>query len=192
MKKILGLGVVAFLIMALAAGGTWAFFSDYEASSDNVLTAGTLDVGLSNTNGGATGGGVSATWSLSNMAPGGTKVGTLYVANNGTIAMSTVNITASYNTSGTVPATVKAGPGGATDQIEKMIYISAATWNGTTVNALLNKSIFDLATQNITLGALGPNLQSALDVTWTFNSSATNGCQNRTVTMNVTIYATQN
>ncbi len=126
------------------------------------------------------------------MAPGGTKQGVLYVANNGTIAMSTVNITASYNTSGTVPVTVKAGPGGATDQIEKMMYISAATWNGTAVPSLVNKSIFDLATQNITLGALGANIQSALDVTWTFNASATNGCQNRTVTMNVTIYGTQN
>ncbi len=125
------------------------------------------------------------------MAPGQSKQGILYVANNGTIDMSTVNITASYITSGTVPATVKAGPGGATDQIEKMIYISAATWNGTPAPNLVGKSVFDLATQNITLGALGAGNQSALDVTWMFNTSATNGCQNRTVTMNVTIFGTQ-
>lgn len=192
MKKILGLGAVALLVMSLLAGGTWAYFSDYEVSADNALTAGTLDIGLSNVDGGATGGGVGATWNLSSMAPGATKQGVLYVANNGTIDMTTVSLYVTYNTSGIVPATVKAGSGNETDDIEKMIYVSAATWNGSSVTALLNKSIYYLASQNVTLGALGGNLQSTLNLTWTFNGSATNGCQNRTATMNVTIYGTQN
>lgn len=192
MKKILGLGVVALLVMALVAGGTWAYFSDYEVSADNVLTAGTLDIGLSNTDGGATGGSASATWSLSDMAPGAMKQAILYVANNGTIDMTNVTLNATYNVTDNTPGTVKPGPGGDTDDIAKMIYISAATWNGTTVSALENKSIYALSEQSISIGALGANQQGPLNLTWTFNASATNGCQGDTVTFNVTISGTQN
>ena len=46
MKKILGLTVVALLIMGLVGGGTWAYFSDPETSTGNILTAGTLDLTL--------------------------------------------------------------------------------------------------------------------------------------------------
>jgi len=44
MKKILGLTIVALLVMRLVGGGTWAYFSDVEASTGNVFTAGTLDL----------------------------------------------------------------------------------------------------------------------------------------------------
>ncbi len=44
MKKILGLGVVAILVMAMVGGGTWAYFSDTESSTGNAVTAGTLDL----------------------------------------------------------------------------------------------------------------------------------------------------
>lgn len=192
MKKILGLGVVALLVMALVAGGTLAYFSDYEVTADNVLTAGTLDIGLSNASLGQTGGGASATWSLSGMAPGSTKQAVLYVANNGTVDMSTVTFGSSYNLSGTTPATVKAGPGGATDDLSKMIYISSAAGNFSNVNNLLNKSIYDLSTQNISIGALAAGAERTIDLTWTFNTSATNGCQGKTVSFNVTVYGTQN
>ncbi|MFC1897774.1 TasA family protein [Chloroflexota bacterium] len=46
MKKILGLTVAAVLVMALVGGGTWAYFSDVETSTGNVLTAGTLDLDI--------------------------------------------------------------------------------------------------------------------------------------------------
>ncbi len=44
MKRILVLGAVVILTMALISGGTWAYFSDPETSEDNTLTAGTLDL----------------------------------------------------------------------------------------------------------------------------------------------------
>jgi predicted ribosomally synthesized peptide with SipW-like signal peptide len=44
MKKILGLTVAAFLVMGLVGGGTWAYFSDTETSTGNMLAAGTLDL----------------------------------------------------------------------------------------------------------------------------------------------------
>ena len=45
MKKILGLTIAALLVMALVGGGTWAYFSDVETTSDSTLTAGIMDLG---------------------------------------------------------------------------------------------------------------------------------------------------
>ena len=42
MKKILGLSVAAFMVMALVGGGTWAYFTDTETVTANTFTAGTL------------------------------------------------------------------------------------------------------------------------------------------------------
>jgi predicted ribosomally synthesized peptide with SipW-like signal peptide len=44
MKKIIGLTLAALLIVGIVSGGTWAFFSDSEASQNNTLMAGTLDL----------------------------------------------------------------------------------------------------------------------------------------------------
>jgi predicted ribosomally synthesized peptide with SipW-like signal peptide len=49
MKKILGLAIAAFMVMALVGGGTWAYFTDVETSTSNILTAGTLDLELGGT-----------------------------------------------------------------------------------------------------------------------------------------------
>ncbi len=49
MKKILGLSIAALLVIGLAGAGTWAYFSDVETASDNVLTAGTLDLKIGET-----------------------------------------------------------------------------------------------------------------------------------------------
>ena len=50
MKKILGLTVAAMLILTFVGGGTWAYFSDTESSTNNVLAAGTLDLNLNGGN----------------------------------------------------------------------------------------------------------------------------------------------
>ena len=44
MKKILGLTIAALLVMAMVAGGTYAYFSDTETSTGNIITAGTLNL----------------------------------------------------------------------------------------------------------------------------------------------------
>jgi predicted ribosomally synthesized peptide with SipW-like signal peptide len=44
MKKITVLTSAALIIMAIASSGTWAYFSDSEASQNNTITAGTLDL----------------------------------------------------------------------------------------------------------------------------------------------------
>jgi len=48
MKKILGLALAAFVLMALVAGGTWAYFSDTEVSGTNTITAGKLNLKVNN------------------------------------------------------------------------------------------------------------------------------------------------
>ncbi len=44
MKKILGLTITSLLIMCIVVEGAWAYFTDIETSSSNVLLAGTLDL----------------------------------------------------------------------------------------------------------------------------------------------------
>jgi predicted ribosomally synthesized peptide with SipW-like signal peptide len=46
MKKILGLSIAALLVIAMVAGGTFAYFQDTETSTGNSFTAGTLDLKL--------------------------------------------------------------------------------------------------------------------------------------------------
>ncbi len=46
MKKILGLTIAIVLVIGLVAGGTWAIFSDTETTTENVFTAGTIDISL--------------------------------------------------------------------------------------------------------------------------------------------------
>ena len=97
MKKILGLGVVALLVMALVGGGTWAYFSDVETSTGNVLTAGTLDLNLDggNTN--------VVKFTVSNLKPGDSDNGTWTVRNVGSLTgyldLESCNITESVGTS---------------------------------------------------------------------------------------------
>ena len=44
MKKILGLTIAAILVIAMVAAGTFAYFNDTEASTGNLITAGTLNL----------------------------------------------------------------------------------------------------------------------------------------------------
>jgi predicted ribosomally synthesized peptide with SipW-like signal peptide len=46
MKKILGLAIAALVVIAMVAAGTYAYFQDTETSTNNNITAGTLDLKL--------------------------------------------------------------------------------------------------------------------------------------------------
>ena len=79
MKKILGLTVAALLVMGLVGGGTWAFFTDTESSTNNSLAAGTLDLNIDG------GDSASTTFSVSNKAPGDSGSGSSTLANSGSL-----------------------------------------------------------------------------------------------------------
>jgi predicted ribosomally synthesized peptide with SipW-like signal peptide len=92
MKKILGLMVAALLVIMMVGGGTWAYFSDTETSTGNVLTAGTLDLKLSDDNE-TDQDGVTASWGDANMAPGDDASGTVTLTNSGSLEANHVEIT---------------------------------------------------------------------------------------------------
>ena len=80
MKKIFGLTVAALLVIGMAGGGTWAYFSDTESSTGNSLTAGTLDLTVDGVNTAVT------TFSVSSVAPGASGSGSTTLANAGNLA----------------------------------------------------------------------------------------------------------
>jgi len=104
MKKILGLTVVALMVMGLVGGGTWAYFSDVETSTGNVLTAGTLNLVLTDTSDDGTESEV-ATWVFPAIAPGlaggGGAGNGLTITNNGTLTgyldLSSITVTNAEN-----------------------------------------------------------------------------------------------
>lgn len=195
MKKILGLGIVAILVMAMVGGGTWAYFSDTEATTDNILVAGTLDLGLANTPGTDPTAGTTGTWTVNidSWAPGDNWSGTLYVQNSGTIDMTSVNATFSYVYDENTPTTVDDYSNTTdTDNLTQMITANTATWNSVSVPAIATKKIDELASAgSINLGTLAANTEVPFTIDWLFSTAATNGCQGDNVTLTITLTGTQ-
>jgi spore coat-associated protein N len=195
MKKIIGLTIAAIIVIAIAGVGTFAFFSDTETSANNTITAGTLDLGLSNTTGTEAAGSATGTWvTPTGFKPGDNLAATLFAKNSGTVDMTTVTAQFAYTLSDGTPATVSPLGTANTDKIEKMVKATTVTWNGTAVSALQGKTLEELqALGAISLGsALTAGNEKALAITWTFDSTATNGCQGDAANITVTLVGTQN
>ena len=98
MKRILGLTIALLLLIGMAGIGTWAYFSDVETSTGNVLAAGTLDLKTDDVDG------VSQTLLATNIAPGDT-VGpeTIILKNIGSVTGATLDLTFSYVESDSSP-----------------------------------------------------------------------------------------
>jgi len=131
MKKILGLTVAALLVMGLVGGGTWAYFTDVETSSNNILSAGTLDLNIDGDN-------VNVNMlTLSNIEPGDKNVGgpgTCELKNIGSItgdlkiATGALTETESTGTTGTAD-----GAGSTTTLIDSTLGGSDDDWVGYTL-----------------------------------------------------------
>jgi len=79
MKKIIGLTISALLVIGIIGGGTFAYFSDTESSTNNILTAGTLDLNIN-------GGNIAVTTlSVSDVAPGDSGSDNSTLANVGSL-----------------------------------------------------------------------------------------------------------
>jgi spore coat-associated protein N len=197
MKKILGLSIAALLIIAIVGVGTWAYFSDTEASTGNSLIAGTLDLGLSNTDN-MSNAGITSTWSSTDWAPGSSSNGTLYISNDGTIDVTSLTVSFDYTAVDTSarPATISGSPWTTvpTDYFDQMVTATTATLNGTPVAAIEGLTLAELkAAGAITLpGGLTHGTTVPLFLEFTFGSSATNGCQGNSVDVTVSVTGTQN
>jgi spore coat-associated protein N len=191
MRKILALSVAALLVMGLVGGGTWAYFTDTE-TSDGSFLAGTLDLGLYGSTNTSSTGSISGSFSASDWAPGDTEDGSIFVNNNGSIALTHLNFSIDVDafTDGT-PATVDAGGGGDTDNISKMIYVSTATFGGSPVATLVGQTLDDLDGTPVDLGTLAASTEKELAIQWTFNTTATNGCQGDQLDITINFEGTQ-
>ena len=91
MKRILGLTIAFILLIGMTGIGTWAYFSDVETSTGNVLAAGTLDLKTDDVDG------VSQTLLAMNMEPGDT-VGpeTIILKNIGSVGGSSLDLAFTY------------------------------------------------------------------------------------------------
>jgi len=196
MRKILGLTVSALMVMGLVGGGTWAYFSDIETIGDNQFLAGTLDLGLATSNGTNPVDSITATFSTSNFAPGHSINGTVYVNNEGSIAMTSVNMT--FSTTSVVdgtPSSVDAGPGGDTDNLLKMITLTDLKYG--TIGSPSDIADYDgydltqLSSINHDFGALASNTENELFLEFTFSPTATNGCQGDSANMTITFTGKQ-
>lgn len=90
-KKIVGIGIAILLLSGMMGIGTWAYFSDFEAVTGNVMTAGTLLLKTNDANG------TSQTLFAKNMEPG-TTIGPEYIIlkNDGSLDASSLDIQFSY------------------------------------------------------------------------------------------------
>jgi spore coat-associated protein N len=90
-KKITGLIIATLLVAGMVSIGTWAYFSDVETSSGNLMAAGTLDLKTNDADG------VSQTLFATNMKPGET-IGPEYIIlkNSGSLAGSSLDIVFTY------------------------------------------------------------------------------------------------
>ncbi len=119
MKRILGLTIAFMLLIGMAGIGTWAYFSDVETLTGNVLAAGTLDLKTDDVDG------VSQTLLAMNMEPGDT-VGpeTIILKNVGSVEGSSLDLSFTYvdSDSSPNPAGMSANATAAIIEVTKLNY----------------------------------------------------------------------
>lgn len=208
MKKIFGLTIAALLIIGLIVGGTYAFFSDTETSSNNQFSAGTLDLKLSDANE-TDQDGVTASFGGSNLKPNDT-IGpsTVTLKNTGTITADHVEI--KFANSVTDNPTYNATDLGANiADMSTVLNVSALSYGGTSLltqtvpgtfdntyieaadNAGNNDGTITLNELNnvIIQGLAAPaanNGTSVFSITFTIASTVGNGIQGDIVNVTVT------
>ena len=182
MRKIFGLTVAALLVMGLVGGGTWAFFNDPETVTDNVFTAGTLDLKTDLADG------VSGKFTASNAKPGDTLgTGTIALSNDGTLNASSLDIAISYVEDGSEPSEptdTDLDTELDADGFAELVHVTALEYGGTdllsgyTENATDSNAFIDLkelAYADLT-GQAGLNTGESkdFDVTMVLHTSAGN------------------
>ena len=160
MKKVLGLTIALLLFVGMTGIGTWAYFSDVETSTGNVLAAGTLDLKTDDMDG------VSQTMLASNLAPGDT-VGpeTITLKNSGSLPGSSLDLSFSYleSDSSPNPADISADATAAVIEVTTLNYGGSSLLGSVSDNNTNGyKDVYDLYSANLT-GQSGINSLSTKD-----------------------------
>src|SRR5260221_8059492 len=125
-RKIILSAMSILTSLALVSGAAFAFFSDAGTSTGNVFASGTFDLKLTDDNEIAVDN-VSATWTGTNMAPGGTPItATLNLENTGTVAGHHVDFKATNTPTDNAPAEDLGS-------MAKHLQITTMTYDGTNI-----------------------------------------------------------
>lgn len=101
-RRALGMTLAVGALATMIGGGTLAYFTTQATSTDNVFSAGSLDLAIGNATD-PTSNTVTATFNASNRKPGDTVYAPLFLKNNGTLGL-TYTATFAATDSGSVPA----------------------------------------------------------------------------------------
>jgi predicted ribosomally synthesized peptide with SipW-like signal peptide len=177
-RRVLG-GIVTVGAAAAAAGaGTVALFSDTEESTNNTVSAGTLDLGGDGTNSAVT------TVSVSNVAPGDSGGGTTSLKNVGTIdGVVDLEFSTPTNNEGANPdaETDTGSPGDLGSVLEVTVSLGSTTVRDDTFNNVFDGNDDDT---NVPLTA---GSTKTLSVDWTLPSGTGNDIQGDEVLGDITI-----
>ena len=127
MLKVLTSLLIIGAVSVAMVGGTFAYFSDVEGSSSNILQAGTLDLKTNDADG------VTATLSATNMKPGDSQgPATVTLKNAGSIDGSSLNIDIGYvESDGTEPTDTGLANDISADDFADELTVNTLTYGGT-------------------------------------------------------------
>jgi spore coat-associated protein N len=144
MKKIVGLSIAVLLIIGLVGAGTYAYFSDTESSTNNSLTAGTLDLNIDGDDVAVT------TFTASDVAPGESGTGNSTLDNVGSISGELdIATSAVANSAGSGGTEYEGGSGelGANAQIAVYLDVDqSGTWNAGDIGLLSDGTTYSFPT----------------------------------------------
>ena len=177
MKKIIGLGLVLIIAVALSGIGTFAYLTDHAASSGNSFVAGTLDLKTNNADG------VTQTLYAVGMSPGATVVGspTITLKNTGTVNGATMDIVFSYLESDGSPNIVNK----IADETAAMIEVITLNYGGANLLSDISDSnhngyldLSDMRNTNFTgLSGLNAGIAKNFDISIRLRSETPNDFQ---------------
>ncbi len=185
MKKIVGLSLALIIITGMIGVDTFAYFTDTEASSSNLLAAGTLDLKTDDADG------VSQTLYATSMSPGATAgLSTIVLKNAGTADGATLDIVFSYVESDGSPNSVNK----TADEVAAIMEVTALNYGGSSLLASISdinsnsyKDVFD--TENSDLAGLSGIAASAtknFDISVRLRSETENNFQSDGISMTIT------
>ncbi|MFH0846960.1 MAG: TasA family protein [Chloroflexota bacterium] len=142
MKKIVALTVASLLLVAMVSGSFWAYFNDVEASGNNTITAGTLDMVPATSGTGvsgkysvtAGGDGVNGYVVFTKMRPGESGTITWVLTNNGSLPGTlTLPATATFGESSTneIEAAAPGNNGGGNGDLDAYLGVKLQRGVGT-------------------------------------------------------------
>lgn len=204
MKKVLGLSIAALLLIGLAVGGTFAYFSNTETSTGNTFTAGTLNLTVNGNDGANT-----VVFTVTNANPGESGAGTWALVNTGNldgyIDLENISVTNAENYDANTDEAEAADDSDTSDatgggelgaNLDVVLFIDDGSGGGTANNGIQDgteatiysgklDSIAASYDQNLPLA--GPGGTTYISMTWSVDSSVDNIIMGDSATLDIDV-----